>query len=173
MQNTKKLTYGALFLAFGLLIPQIFHLVGGTGPIFLPMHIPVLLAGFFLGGPMGAIIGILTPILSSLVTSMPQPPILYFMIAELAAYGFFAGLLFKNMKLNSIVSLIGAMVAGRLVLAITVFALQPLMGLQLSPKAYLVAAVTNGLPGILLQLILIPVLVRRISRGTQFPNTTN
>ncbi len=140
MYATKKMTYSALFLAFGLVLPQIFYLFGGTGPIFLPMHVPVLLAGFFLGGPAGALIGLLTPVLSSLVTAMPQPPILYFMMAELAAYGFLAGYLFKTRKLNIYVALISAMIGGQIVLAAAVTLLQPLLGFKLSPAVYLSGA---------------------------------
>lgn len=53
MSTAKKLTYSSLFLALGLVVPQLFHLLGGAGPVFLPMHLPVLLAGFYLGGPRG------------------------------------------------------------------------------------------------------------------------
>ena len=159
MEKTKKLTFSALFIAFGLVLPQFFHLLGGTGPIFLPMHIPVLLAGFFLGAPAGALVGVITPILSSLLTGMPQIPILYFMIIELAAYGFMAGFTFKQLKLNVYVSLILSMVMGRAVLAAGVFVLQPLLGLKLSPQAYMIGAVTNGIPGMILQLIFIPAIV--------------
>lgn len=159
MEKTKKLTFSALFIAFGLVLPQFFHLFGGTGPIFLPMHIPVLLAGFFLGAPAGALVGVITPILSSVLTGMPQIPILYFMIIELAAYGFIAGFTFKNLKLNVYVSLILSMIIGRALLAAGVFALQPLLGLKLSPQAYMIGAVTNGIPGMILQLVFIPAIV--------------
>ncbi|MFZ2257547.1 MAG: ECF transporter S component [Clostridiaceae bacterium] len=168
MYSAKKMTYSALFLAFGLIVPQAFHLFGGSGPVFLPMHIPVLLAGFFLGGPTGAIIGLITPILSSLVTAMPQPPILYFMMAELTAYGFLAGYLFKTRKLNIYVALIGAMIGGRIILAGAVTLLQPLLGFKLSPAVYLSGALLNGIPGMILQLFLIPVLVRLLNRANQF-----
>lgn len=167
MFSAKNLTYASLFIAFGLLLPQIFHLVGGTGPIFLPMHIPVLLAGFFLGGPLGALIGMITPVLSSLTTAMPQPPILYLMMAELTAYGFVSGWLSQNLKQNVLVSLIGAMLAGRFILALTVFILQPLIGLKLSAWVYLTSAVINGLPGIILQLLFIPALVKLLDRASQ------
>lgn len=159
MNTARKLTYSALFIAFGLILPQFFHFLGGTGPIFLPMHIPVLLAGFLMGGPSGALVGIVTPILSSMLTGMPQIPILYFMIIELGAYGFIAGFTFKTLKLNVYVSLIVSMLVGRLFLAVGVFALQPLLGLKLSPTLYMTASVMNGLPGMLLQMILIPVIV--------------
>lgn len=169
MYSAKKLTYAALFIAFGLILPQIFHLAGGTGPIFLPMHIPVLLAGFFLGAPLGALVGVITPVLSSLLTAMPQLPILYFMMAELAAYGFAAGWLYHRKKQPVLLSLIGAMAAGRIVLSLVVFILQPLMGLRLSPMVYLTGAVLNGIPGILLQIVLIPVLVKLLFKASLRP----
>lgn len=78
MEKTKKLTFSALFIAFGLVLPQFFHLFGGTGPIFLPMHIPVLLAGFFLGAPAGAVVGVITPMLAQcLQNTSATYPILY------------------------------------------------------------------------------------------------
>ncbi len=165
MYSAKKLTYSALFLALGLVLPQAFHFFGGTGPVFLPMHIPVLLAGFFLGGPSGALIGLLTPVLSSLTTGMPQIPILYFMMAELCAYGFLAGYLYENRKLNIYASLLGAMAGGRLILALTVYLLQPLLGLKLSPAVYMSGAILNGIPGIIIQLLFIPVLVKLLNRA--------
>lgn len=163
--NTKRLTYSALFLALGVIFPQVFHLFGGTGPVFLPMHIPVLLAGFFIGGSSAALVGFITVLLSAAITGMPQVPILYFMLVEVTVYGFVAGLAYKKYKLNVYVSLILAMVVGRLALALTVFSLQPLLGLKLSPQTYMVGALVNGLPGIIIQLIFIPIIVFSIERS--------
>lgn len=157
--NTRKLTYSALFLAFGIILPQIFHLFGGTGPVFLPMHIPVLLAGFFLGGGSGAVIGIMTVLASALLTGMPPVPIIYFMIFEVAVYGLAAGLAYRKFRLNVYVSLVIAMVAGRIALAASVYTLQPLLGLKLSPAGYMTGALTGGIPGMIIQLIFIPALV--------------
>lgn len=163
--NAKKITYSGLFLALGVIFPQVFHLFGGTGPVFLPMHIPVLLAGFFLGGTSGALIGFLTVLLSAAITGMPQVPILYFMLIEVTVYGLAAGLVYKKLKLNVYLSLIIAMIVGRLTLAISVFTLQPLLGLKLSPQVYMLGAVTKGLPGIIIQLIFIPIIVFSIERA--------
>lgn len=163
--NTKKITYSGLFLALGVIFPQVFHLFGGTGPVFLPMHIPVLLAGFFLGGTSGALIGFLTVLLSAAITGMPQVPILYFMLIEVTVYGLAAGFVYKKLKLNVYLSLIIAMIVGRLALAISVFTLQPLLGLKLSPQVYMLGAVTKGLPGIIIQLIFIPIIVFSIERA--------
>ncbi len=163
--KAKRITHSALFLALGMIIPQMFHLFGGTGPIFLPMHIPVLLAGFFLGGKYGAIIGFLTVLLSSTITGMPQVPILYFMLVEVTIYGLVAGLSYKKFKLNVYISLILAMIVGRIALAISAYGLQPLLGIQLSPKLYILGALTNGIPGIIIQLVFIPIVVFSIERA--------
>lgn len=163
--KSKQITYSALFLALGVIFPQIFHLLGGTGPVFLPMHIPVLLAGFILGGTSAALVGFITVLISAAMTGMPPVPILYFMLIEVTVYGLAAGLAYKKFKLNVYVSLFLAMVVGRLALALSVFTLQPLLGLKLSPQAYMIGAVTEGLPGIIIQLIFIPIIVLSIERA--------
>lgn len=168
MTSTKKLTYSALFLAFGVVLPQIFHLFGGTGPILLPMHIPVLLAGFFLGAPFGAAVGILSPLVSSGLTGMPQFPILLFMVVELATYGFTAGYFYKSKKRSVYVALIAAMILGRLVMALAVSLMQFLLGLGIQPLAYVATAIVTGLPGIAIQLIFIPPLVRLLHRAARY-----
>ena len=165
MSTAKKLTYSSLFLALGLVLPQLFHLLGGAGPVFLPMHLPVLLAGFYLGGPRGAAIGLLTPLLSSLVTGMPPVPILYFMTAEVAVYGFAAGYFYQTRNLHLPAALLLAMVAGRMALALAVFTLQPLLGLMLSPTAYLSGAFLTGIPGMALQLLFVPLLVKLMEKA--------
>ncbi len=163
--NTKKLVFSGVFIALGLLLPQAFHMFGGTGPIFLPMHIPVLLAGFFLGAPSGALVGVITVLLSAALTGMPQVPITYFMMFELAAYGFAAGFLYKTLKLNVYISLVGAMIIGRLILAAAVFTIQPMLGLKLSPQVYMTGALVNGIPGMLIQLIFIPIVVMALEKA--------
>lgn len=165
MRKTNELIFASLFVAFGLILPQLFHLVGGTGPIFLPMHIPVLLAGFFLGARYGLLVGLLTPILSSMTTGMPVIPILYFMMFELMAYGFLSGYLYKNRKFPAMISLLLAMIGGRAVLAAVVFVLQALLGLKFSPMGYLTGALTSGVPGMVIQVAVIPALVRLLEKA--------
>jgi riboflavin transporter FmnP len=90
-KNTiRQITLAGLFIAIGLILPMAFHVLG-PGTTFLPMHIPVLMAGFSLGLPMALLVGILTPILSSLLTGMPLIfPVLPFMILELGTYAILA-----------------------------------------------------------------------------------
>lgn len=163
--KTKKLTYSSLLLALGIILPQVFHLFGASGSIFLPMHIPVLLAGFFLGGNSAAIIGIMTVLISAAVTGMPPVPILYFMLVEVAVYGLASGLTYKKFRLNIYVSLIIAMAMGRIASGITVFILQPLLGFKIAPVPYVIGSVTTGLPGIIIQLIFIPIIVLSVERA--------
>jgi len=108
MQNksVKEMVLSALFTAIGLLLPVIFHAFG-MGSTFLPMHIPVLLAGFVVSIPFAIAVGIVTPILSSLLTGMPPMfPVLPYMVFELAAYGTVASLLYRRLKLNVYISLV-------------------------------------------------------------------
>ncbi|WP_105617822.1 ECF transporter S component [Vallitalea okinawensis] len=167
--NTKKIVYIGLFTAFGVLIPQVFHLIGGPGlgPIFLPMHIPVLIAGF-VGGPLvGLYTGILSPIFSHFVTGMTMPPIplLYFMVFELGTYGFVSGILFKKYKLNVILSLSGAMIGGRLVYGILLSIVVYLFNINLPPYISVTGAIIKGLPGIVIQIIVIPIIVVMLKKG--------
>ena len=135
--TTKRLTAGALMLAFGIALPQIFHLTGipQAGEIFLPMHIPVILTGFVIGGDYGFIIGVLTPIISHFVTGMPGTPRLPFMIGELAIYGLVSGLLYhnaglRNKKFGGLITLIASMLAGRLFYAAMLFVAANLLNIK-------------------------------------------
>ena len=88
MLNVHALVLTALFIAAGILLPIFFHGLGLGGAVFLPMHIPVLLGGMLLGWRQGFVIGLVTPLLSCLLTGMPPLlPALPLMTSELAAYG--------------------------------------------------------------------------------------
>ncbi len=157
----RGVTYGAIFIALGIVFPVFFHAVG-AGKVFLPMHIPVLLAGFFTGPVTGAVVGFLTLILSALLTGMPplMPPIAQAMMAELAVYGLLSGLLYRALRQNVIVALVGAMIGGRLVYGVLAAYLLPLFGLNRVPVFYpLTAGIVGSLPGVILQLVFIPAVV--------------
>ena len=159
-------------MAFGVLLPSLFHLAGMGGPVFLPMHIPVLLAGLTLGPATGAAIGILTPLLSFILTGMPpvSPPILQLMMVELAVYAAAAGWLARSLRtlgplLGILAPLVGAMVAGRLALAVGVWAAATWLGFKgPAPGDYVLGAVMTGLPGLALQVVVVPALARLLSR---------
>lgn len=162
MSKTKKLTISAMFVALCVILPMAFHSVANAGQILLPMHIPVLLCGMICGWPYGLACGLLGPLLSSLSTGMPPMAILPSMLCELAAYGFVSGILSQKIKtgkklLDIYLPLICAMAAGRLLYGV-------LNALILRAGSYtlslwLTAAFVTSLPGILIQLILLPALV--------------
>lgn len=164
--NTKKIVYSAMFVAIGILLPVIFHSFNMGGQIFLPMHIPVLISGLFLGPLPGLMIGMITPILSSLLTGMPPIfPMLPIMVVELGVYGLSSGYIGKVMNGKTYLPLIAGMVDGRIAAGIAVFALSRLFGAQLSPIPFLQGAVVTGLPGIIIQLIIIPPIVKALRKN--------
>lgn len=167
MFNTKDLVKGGLLLAIGIILPTIFHMTGINGTVFLPMHIPVMLSGFILGPVLGAIIGFVTPFLNHSLTGMPPTPILWIMLVELTVYGLLAGLLYKNMRMNLMVSLIISMIGGRVAAALTLLILANGFGITMPPlKGYIYGMTLTAIPGIVIQIILIPILMRAIDKET-------
>lgn len=164
---TKRLVIAGLFLAIGVLIPSIFHTVGIAGTVFLPMHIPVLLGGFLLPPHLALILGMVTPLLNSMVTGMPQLfPIGLIMIFELGFYGFIASILYRKLRMPSILSLIFSMFVGRIVAGLIVFILATFFQVQMDPILYIIGGASTGLPGIIIQLVLVPTLIHSIVKYT-------
>jgi len=171
--HVKNLTRGALLVAIGVALPQVFHLAGGAGPVFLPMHIPVLLAGLLVCPWAGLYVGFLAPLISHFATGMPPLapiPMLILMLVELPVMGVTAAWLFRKANLNIAFALPGAMLAGRIALGTAVFVLVRWFGytmLPANPLFFIQGAVLTGMPGIALQLALIPALVSGVERGNR------
>lgn len=163
--TTQEIVLGGLLLASGVILPMVFHLFGMTGPIFLPMHIPVLIAGFLLSPQLALIVGIMTPLLSSMFTGMPVMfPIGMIMAVELGVYALAASVSVRKLNMPTIPSLLAAMVTGRIAAGITVALLVQLFGIKMNALLYLKAAVVTGIPGILIQLAVVPILVIAIKK---------
>ena len=165
--TTKKLVSCALCIAIGVLLPMAFHVIPNAGSIFLPMHIPVLICGLFCGTPYGLACGIITPFLSSVTTGMPPAMMLPQMMIELAVYGLVAGLCSKyipqeNEMSKLYMSLIIAMLAGRIVNGFVNTFILSTQGYTLS--VFMTASFITCLPGIILQLIVVPILVRILNK---------
>ncbi|MDO4565791.1 MAG: ECF transporter S component [Oscillospiraceae bacterium] len=168
MSRNKRLVLTGLCVAIGVALPIAFHSIPNAGGIFLPMHLPVLLCGLICGPVYGLICGILAPLLSSLLTGMPPAAMLPSMLCELAVYGLVSGLLMKTVKTgnslaNIYISLIGAMLAGRLTYGV-LNALIFRAGAY-SMQLWLSAAFVTSLPGIAGQLILIPLLLTALKKA--------
>ena len=167
-----RLCTGAVLLAAGVLLPQIFHLAGGpaAGAVFLPMHIPVLLAGLLLGPAYGAGVGVCLPCVSFLLTGMPVAAKLPFMVLELLLYGLLAGAFGRKSQRVPVLylGLIGSMAGGRLVYALLLWVSARLFQLSIPSAVTVWAALVTGLPGVLLQLAVIVPLVVLLRRGFGF-----
>ncbi|MDU1538077.1 MAG: ECF transporter S component [Paeniclostridium sordellii] len=163
--KSKKIVLSAIFIAFGIIMPMIFHTVNLAGTIFLPVHIPVLIAGFLLGPTFGALVGIITPILSGLMTGMPPIiPMMPIMTFELCAYGFLTGILFDKTQ-NIYLSLITAMIGGRLFAVVGAFLVSLTIALQVSHLIFIFGNISKAIPGILIQLIFIPILIKYLEKN--------
>ena len=161
--TTLKLILSAMFLALAFVLPFFTGQIPQVGAMLLPMHIPVILCGFICGAPWGLLVGATAPLLRSLVLSMPPLfPTAISMAFELAAYGFLSGLLYRVLpkkKINIYVSLIISMIAGRIVWGIAQFCLLGFDFQKFPLSAFLSGAVVNAIPGIILQILLIPVVI--------------
>lgn len=155
--STLKLVLAGLFTAIGLALPVLFHSLGMSGSVFLPMHIPVLLCGLVCGWRYGLVTGIIVPLLSSVMTGMPPVyPVAIAMAFELAAYGAVIGLMSK--MVNTIAALIIAMLSGRAVLGIANVILLSISGKAYAWSVFISGAFITAFPGMVIQLILVPVM---------------
>ena len=169
--STIKIAVGAMLTALSIVLPQVFHLTGipQVGAVFLPMHIPVLLAGFMLGPVYAPIIGALAPVISHLLTNMPVAARLPFMIIELLVYGLASGLFYhvfrlKEKRFGAVITLALSMLAGRLVYALALVVAAEFFGIEGGFMAAVTATV-SGVYGIVLQFITIPPIVFACKKG--------
>lgn len=161
--TTNELILSGLLLATGIILPMIFHMFSLTGPIALPMHIPVLMGGFLLPPQLALLLGITTPFISSVLTGMPVLfPMAIIMSLELGTYGLVASLATRKLKLSPVLSLLASMAAGRIAAGVTVALLVVFFGVKMNPFMFVKGAIITGLPGIIIQLIFIPSLVYAI-----------
>ena len=158
----------AAFLALAYIMPFLTGQIPEIGAMLCPLHIPVLLCGFICGWPWGLAVGFIAPLFRSLTLGMPPFfPKALCMAFELAAYGAIAGLMHRILprkKPYIYVSLLTAMIIGRLVWGTAMFLCLGLSGGSFTFAAFLAGAVTNAIPGIILQIVLIPVLVMVLDR---------
>ena len=165
----RKLTYAALFLALALVLPFLTGQIPQIGSALSPMHIPVLLCGFLVGWPWGLAVGFIAPLLRSVIFGMPvMVPGAVAMAFELAVYGLGSGILYRLLpkkKWSIYVTLIVAMLAGRVVWGIARLIIAGLSGNSFTWALFLAGAFTNAVPGIILHIILIPVIVMVLERA--------
>ncbi|MBE5884536.1 MAG: ECF transporter S component [Lachnospiraceae bacterium] len=167
-----KFMITAVCIALCIVLPVALHSIPNAGTLFSPMHIPVLLCGIICGWPYGLLCGLIGPLLSSLLTSMPVMAKLPFMMVELAVYGMLTGLVMHLLRtgklaLDLYASLLIAMLSGRIVAGILRAFF--LAGESYSWSIWVTSYFVSCLPGILVQLILIPILYIALERAGLIP----
>ena len=167
--KTYPLVLSALFFALCLVLPIVTGGIPAIGNMLLPMHIPVLLCGLICGWQYGLVVGFVAPLLRSVLFGMPPMyPVAIAMAFELAAYGLIIGLVYAAVHKRGVaalyISLLTAMVGGRLVWGLAEVVLLGMAGNAFTLQAFLSGALLSAVPGILLQLVLIPAVMVALDR---------
>ncbi len=163
-----NLALAAMFLAFAFVMPFLTGQIQQIGNMLCPMHIPVILCGFLCGGPWGLAVGFIAPFLRSLILGMPPMyPVAFAMAFELATYGLVSGILYRafpKRKGYIYLSLVISMIIGRLVWGAVQFLCAGLDASAFGLAAFWAGAVANAIPGMILQLVIIPVVVMLLEK---------
>ena len=177
--SIRRMVLAALLLALGLVLPFVTGQIPEVGNMLLPMHLPVLICGLVCGWKWGAAVGFVLPILRSMLFQMP--PLLptmrtggaLCMAFELMTYGLVAGLLYgwlKRYRWGLIVSLLGAMLAGRIVWALASMVIYRIFAdFPFTFQLFLAGGFLSAWPGMILQIILVPLLVRLLEKTRLIP----
>ena len=167
--STQKIALSGLFLSLGLVLPMLTGQIPEIGRALLPMHIPVLLCGFFCGWPYGLAVGFIVPVFRSMIFGMPPMfPGAAAMSFELAVYGFMTGFLYHILPKKNLfiyIVLITAMICGRMVWGAVSIPFYFIDGSAFTWKIFIAGAVLNALPGIAVQIALIPAIVMALKRN--------
>ncbi len=166
--NIQKISLTAMFIAMAFVLPFVTMQIESIGDMLCPMHIPVIICGFVCGGPWGFVAGIVAPLLRSLIL---WRPVLYptgiAMMFELGTYGFLSGFLYKKLpskKPYIYVSLVTSMIVGRIVWGVARLALFSFDVTRFGFEAFWAGAVLNAIPGIIVQIVLIPPIIIAIEK---------
>ena len=170
MSTVKRLVTTAICAAMCVVLPIAFHSIPNAGSIILPMHIPVLLCGLVCGWPYGLVCGMIGPFLSSF-TGMPPMSVLPSMMVECGVYGLVTGLMMKYVRTGKptadlYISMVTAMVLGRVVAG---FAKALIFAPGTPAFAWVTTSLVMGIPGIVLQLVVMPLLIAALTRAKLLP----
>lgn len=170
----KKLVLSAMFLALGIVLPFVTGQIPQIGNMLLPMHIPVFLCGLICGWQYGAAVGVIVPIMRSMIFTVPVMfPNAVSMALELMTYGLVAGLLYGLSRHQCIIalyrSIIIAMLAGRAVWGAAQVIFLTAGGKSFTWSAFAAGAFLNAIPGIIIQLVLIPTIMLALHKTGLVP----
>lgn len=171
----QKLAIAALCLALCMVLPFLTGQIPEIGSMLCPMHIPVLLCGFLCGPAWAVVVGATAPLLRFVLFGMPPLfPTGVAMCVELATYGAVSGILYQLLPkkpVNIYISLIVAMLAGRIVWGIVQVVLMGLQGSSFTWTAFIASAFTQAIPGIILHIVLIPLIILALQKALPWLKT--
>lgn len=159
----------AIFLSIGFILPIFTSQIKEIGDTLLPMHIPVMLCGLICGKNFGFFIGFILPFLRGVVFGMPPIyPNAIWMAIELATYGFVIGFVYSHIKrkniMNIYISLLCAMITGRIAWGISKAILLGLNNTAFPFSVFIAGGFIDAIPGIIIQLILIPLIMEILNK---------
>ena len=171
LSPVKKLVFTAVCAALCVVLPLAFHAIPNAGTVFLPMHIPVLLCGLVCGWPYGRVTGLMGPLLSSIITGMPPAAMLPSMMVECGVYGLVTGLMMRYIRTGKLlpdlyISMLTAMALGRVVSGL---AKALIFTPGTAPFAWVTTSLVSGIPGIVIQLLLMPLVIFALTRARLIP----
>jgi LytS/YehU family sensor histidine kinase len=160
--STRNIALVAMFIALAVLVPIVFHLMG-LGSMFLPMFLPILLSGFFLNPFYAGLVGLIGPIVSSLLTGMPPLlPVTPILCIEGFTLGLVSAIFYRMKKFSPWLCVLIALLVERIILILVIFLVIPLFGLP--PQVFSIGILVTSMPGIILNLILVPLLVKLLKQ---------
>ena len=164
--STRKLVLTSLFVSLAIVIPQALHLIGGPGlgAMLLPMHIPIFIGAMLLGPVSGIIIAIIA-VITGVLIGMPPILIASYMIFELSTYAAISGYLYKRKKHSVFVSYIVAKIAGMSIALLVVYVMMNALKIDSPMLTGSLSMFLVGIPGVVIQLILIPSIIHLIQRS--------
>lgn len=158
-------------VALSVALPQLVHLVAGAqgGMTWLPMYLPVLIGGCLLGARWGLAIGICSPIISFILTSisgsaMPTLERLPFMIFELAVFSLISGAFSKKIAENKWIAfpaVLFAQIGGRIAFFASVAISQNLVSFNFATIWY---QIQSGFIGVIIQALIVPLIIIALSK---------
>lgn len=168
-EKTREMVTAAMCLTLALLLPFLTGQIREIGNMLCPMHLPIFLCAFMCSRKWAGAVGAVAPVLRSAIWGMPvMMPMAVSMAFELATYGIVASAVYHRLpkKAYSIyAALLIAMLCGRLVWGCAAMIFYGLAGMAFTWEVFMAGAFLNAVPGIVLQIVLLPPLVLALEKA--------
>lgn len=162
-QYPKNPVWAAGLIGAGVLLPAVTNYFG-VEQMLLAMYVPLLVAGFLLPVKWSVFIAVLVPVLNSILFGIPPMlPSLPLVVCETIAFAAFANLLYEGSGWNIYPALLATLGIGIVVL----FCAAAILGAVTEGfigSAYTIEMLRNGWPGLVLQVAVVPPLVKWLGR---------